>query len=419
MALLAGADAVTGCRAISSSLRLHSTRAIMFYVFAALVGAVQTQASSAVYWKSVELSYLIVLGATVYRVTRYWDPQSRLRVYFALHKANLAILTFTLAAALASPGRGFTGKGSLPQIQGYIARINPNGLAFMALVAAIYLYGTSPKEYSVPRVGLWVIVISVFLSAQSRSSLLALACVVLVIAWNMLVAITSSGRRRELSRAATLLVVVVAVIASAIVFSSLSPGTAGRYVLRGEQSASDLADLSGRGYLWTLAAERIPENLWWGTGIGNASRTLTLGRSDAIGQRDQNGIGSVHNSVLEMLLGSGVVGTFFLMSFLLWSIWVAARRLLIPGTRTVASTGLGCVHLVPFALAPRIASSAELSVFSIGLLFFVLPDCLGLVTSVDKRGFVARLLGGRNAAQRPARQQEPGAGPDELQPVRA
>jgi len=122
--------------------------------------------------------------------------------------------------------------------------------------------------------------------------------------------------------------------------------------LRGEDQ-EELLSLSGRTTLWDWGWEAFLTQPWLGSGWGVGSRVVLLHNVGPSGGAFGGTIASLHNGVLEVLLGVGLVGFIIWACAVVWSCWLAAAAylrgdylpfiigMMVPATATFLSTGVG------------------------------------------------------------------------------
>ena len=122
--------------------------------------------------------------------------------------------------------------------------------------------------------------------------------------------------------------------------------------LRGEDQ-EELLSLSGRTTLWDWGWQAFLSQPWLGSGWGVGSRVVLLHNVGPSGGAFGSTIASLHNGVLEVLLGVGLVGFIIWACAVVWSCWLAAAAylrgdylpltigMMVPATATFLSTGVG------------------------------------------------------------------------------
>lgn len=143
---------------------------------------------------------------------------------------------------------------------------------------------------------------------------------------------------------ATLIVFPALAILGVMLLTELSS-----FILRG-QNPTQVETLSGRTRLWDAAIAGIADSPWVGAGFGIGGREV-FAKEELLGFGET--ISSVHNGLLEVLLGTGVLGFVVWAPAVLWGVGQGLRLLavnreldlailVVPWVaRTVMSTGLG------------------------------------------------------------------------------
>jgi O-antigen ligase len=195
------------------------------------------------------------------------------------------------------------GASPLPwQLQGVIPAISSNGVgdigATLALWSLGYRYSKSNSNRPGRRLSGWIAVLGfvTLIGAQYRTGYIGAAAGLLLL---------FALRKRKY-----LAVILVGGVLAAILWGSQIVSTAEPYVLRG-QSADVATDLSGRLYWWNQALPVWRESPLLGNGLLTGTRFEVL---EEIGFGETS---TIHNTWLEALVGTGLVGTFFLAATVL------------------------------------------------------------------------------------------------------
>jgi hypothetical protein len=217
------------------------------------------------------------------------------------------------------------GASPLPwQLQGVIPAISSNGVGDMGATIALWSLGyryskTHPSGPS-RRVAGWIAILGLLtlVGAQYRTGYIGAAAGLLLLA---------ALRKRKY-----LVLVVMAGVVAALFWGSQIVSTAEPYVLRG-QSADVATDLSGRLYWWNQALPVWRESPFLGNGLLTGTRFEVLER---IGSGETS---TIHNTWIEALVGTGLIGTFLLAAAVL----IVLRRAL---WEALSPTGLLAPMLV-------------------------------------------------------------------------
>lgn len=372
--VLLASDVQNGFRSLRTVLtRSVIGRALVIYAVVACFATIATGGPLLSIWKSMEVLVVAYVGGFIASWTQS-ETESRDLYRFALWTV-VWVTVATLVFALMVPSRGFRPL-VLPQAFGYVAQINPNQLGFFALIGCYFLVPLTIERVSTIRIVALVGCTAAFFSAQSRSAFFAAGVVLAIVAWRTPWTRGGPFARRGRAGAGWLMAGVLIVIA---VMSSTDPADRRAFALRGTPDLRSLVDLSGRTPLWRLGAAKAGESPAIGFGIGAASRSLTID-APGITRRSfrQTGIGSVHNSPLEMVLGAGVLGSAYLLLVLYGATaragWAAVR----PRGGPEIFDGAGLPLGIALVLCARSLTSAAWAVYSVELLLMVLAEAARL-----------------------------------------
>lgn len=300
-------------------------------------------------WKCFEYLVLILFAlgirATSHTLSDYAD------LFYGCMFLILAVCVFSLVGIVLEPDLSISINPNLDDAVfssdrfsrwGIFPLVNPNTLAqlgaILSAVAIVEFYRASSTRILV----LWLIVLiglSCVLAAHSRTSLFALAFMLMLIAYFL--------------RKGGLLFVYLSI---AVLFGFVAIDQAQEYILRG-QTFEQFSSLTGRTLIWDLAWAKFLDSPIWGWGF--YAGHLDLDVSHIISKR----YSSVDNTYLEILVDLGVVGLVIMIGALV----AVARNVL--ASRVWRSIGGGEVILwvqalvVAFSIMVRSATGPTFQVF--------------------------------------------------------
>lgn len=316
--------------------RLNPVSVFLVYVIIGVCSSVWSAGPVATLGKSMELlAAVLVVWITMARA----DAEVRLRrlVYWVMAESVLGLVYVTLGN-LFDPG----------EFHDYLR------------VPGLFSYSwSSPKIYanSVSQLGALVSLFCLALATEKRrGSRLFILCYVASAA----VPVLAQGRTGMISLVVGTGLILARRFPASSVFTF--PAVAGLAIilfgdalqtlfLRGEDR-EELLSLSGRTTLWDWGWQAFWSQPWLGSGWGVGSRVVFL-HTNPPGGGFGSTIASVHNGVLEVLLGVGLVGFSIWACAVVWSWWLAAAAYLrgdylgftigmvVPTTATFLSTGVG------------------------------------------------------------------------------
>lgn len=252
-----------------------------------MISAIYASHGSYSLWKAIEVTVDALVAVAVLAGP---DPaRSVTTLYKVAVGALVLILVSVWLGAVYAPGQTFTfSKGILPfQMRGALLRINPNSVGFAASVvglAGIAMYFRSSGWLRKSAIGAVVAAAMVtLLLAQSRTGVAGFLAAVTVY--------SICAKRRKLL--AVMVVAIIAVISTAALREVVTT-----YLARGEQE-TQLKTMTGRTVMWQTAWDYFREAPIGGHGFGSSGRFDLLG-----GGRTS----TLHGSIIEVLVGVGVVG---------------------------------------------------------------------------------------------------------------
>ncbi|MGC3982219.1 MAG: O-antigen ligase family protein [Steroidobacteraceae bacterium] len=221
---------------------------------------------------------------------------------------------------------------------GIFPRVNPNMLSQIGAMTAYvgFAYAMVRRRFGLRDLIFIIVGCAVLVMAHSRTSFLALALAVLLMPVLL-------GNKRILLIAITGFVLLVISSGSLLI----------EYLSRG-QSQDQILSLTGRVYMWAIAWKSFLAHLWLGLGFYAGHKTLTM-------EGVMMAYSTVDNTYLESLVDVGLIGTFFLVSFMALTVAGCARM-----TRTckvrgatelltsIVSTGMIFIVLLRSFLGPSI-----------------------------------------------------------------
>ena len=291
-----------------------ATFPIRLYALYALVAAVGIAASDAPMLTGYRVVEVIAALVVVYGAVKAAGDEALPRLMVVLKRWSGLTLAVAWVAVLVAPSIALEPVPSPIPVRIDIPTlgITSNGLGtYGALVAAWSLARMFEARSDAPR--RWRNVLGVFIGlasvigAQYRTGYIALVVVVAV----LLVL------RARIALMFGLLLTVGALSIWGPAVSDLEP-----YLLRG-QSRAEAAELSGRIEWWSLAGPIWEESPVVGKGLQTASRFL-------LADAGYGETGTIHSTWVEVLIGTGVLGTLFLLAALIAALWRGMMQALRP-----------------------------------------------------------------------------------------
>lgn len=288
-------------------LRRSALNLYLLYIVVCIISAAYAPDWREALWKSLEL--LVVL--TFASVLRHEIRRGRMDlggVMCALTLLVFLVVFFALVGGALYPSLSY-GQWSYSETNsisrsmgGIVPRVNPNSLgqlsAMVLLVGVIFwvLRGRLNIErlllISVGSAGLFL--------ANARTSVAAVALILFIF---LIVSRRLSG---------------LLLVGALTITGLFALGAFTDYLMRG-QDINLFLTLSGRTWIWSIAWESIRENPWLGLGYaGHKTLDIVLGMEYS----------TIDNTYLESLVNVGLVGTFFLVSFVGLVIFRVAARFL-------------------------------------------------------------------------------------------
>lgn len=270
------------------------TLAVRFLAAFAVFDVVSTLWSVYPAWtlyKSLEYGVGVALAVVVARALRSFDEMDRL--LDATWTIYGAMLLSVWIGVLVSPGLAITPvRGVIGwQLNGLFPVISANGVGDIA--ATLFIIALVRLGYRYAAWRRWAVLLAAsgitLVLSQARSAILGVAVAVLF----MVLAVPRLRKRQ----------VAVILLVAASLYTSLDYLVA--YVRRG-QSEALLANLSGRVPYWEAALELTSRSPLIGSGAYAAGR---FGVLEVMGETRAS---SLHNTWVEVLVGSGVVGLVLL-----------------------------------------------------------------------------------------------------------
>ncbi len=266
-------------------------------VWYALVGALAGMGSripALALWKSIEVLIVAYWGASI---TVWARQRGQHGAPLSTVVRTLGFLTaWTLVMAFVAPSRAFRMHwGPIPVfLQGWFPPLNPNTVGSMAAVSLYGMAGTMVAGRLAPRKVVYLVLVGVaWLLALSRTAYASLTFVIFV-------SLLLRAFRRRTEKDILMLSVAAIVVGMMTLFiDDLVP-----IITRGE-SADQISTLSGRTTYWKIAMDMVEARPLFGGGLATGSRFLGLDHPEVF----RHGMVNIHNAYLEMLLGTGIVGS--------------------------------------------------------------------------------------------------------------
>lgn len=290
---------------LRSQIRISFNPLWLFAAYAAIcvVSVLWSVSPVVTLGKAVELA--AATATVVFAANRSPDGRTLIR----LLNVTFAFGAAMLAVAAAGYLLGFAGF-SVPS-KGLIAQqldtwfLSANGVGYVSALTATVALGAALRRSNgwQPFLALYALALTTAVLAQSRTGLLAFIL-------GSLLVLAIRRRFKTLLAACGMLLVL------ALAFSQ----TIETYLIRGE-ATENLQTLSGRSVMWQAAWQSFLEHPLAGRGFGVGGRSLFLTTLAGFGVQ----ISSLHNGVLELLTGVGLLGFVPWMSSLAWTLVNAFR----------------------------------------------------------------------------------------------
>jgi O-antigen ligase len=289
-------------------------------------------------------SQLLVVAALTLLMVRVWQasPQLGAELWTATLRSFVQSVT-VLALIGMILGMEISGRFTWPGTHPGVATAW-TGLALLVLVVGDRAARPFPTWSHPFRLALFVVVLVL---GQTRTVFAALALAGLVVLWDL-------GREKPIARylgigyyAAALLALLT--FAGDQIFGFLSRG----------ESAEVWTTLSGRVPLWEAAIDDLSAAGSWVQGFGYGAARVVL-------YPDFQWAGTAHNSWMEALIGTGIIGLVLLLADVVFVLWQLAWRL--PPTRT-SRTALGMlVYLLILSGTSELLAVPSLGYIVLGLI---------------------------------------------------
>lgn len=366
LALTDPAPATVPRRITTRPFRLYA-----LYVFVVFLGAPFSVNPLLTAYRGVELAAGILVVAGAYRVA---GADALRRMQAVIYWWIVALIASAWIGLVVFGGEGLSRLNSpFPwQIHGVLPTISSNGLGALGAILGFWsvclLISRGEDIRAKPRLtgALAVIGFVTVLFAQYRTGYVAVA-----IALFGLLAL----RSRITFAWAIAAAVLVASLWGALLIQRFEPA-----VLRG-QSRDQASELSGRLYFWENALAVWEESPLLGRGLLTGTRfevLATIGRSET---------STIHGTWVEALVGTGIIGTALLATFVLVLVGRAIRETARPDGRLAPA-------VILILILVRSVTGSSFEVFGLfALLVFV------LAMSLRDRGESSPELEGRGAAR--------------------
>jgi len=324
----------------------------LLYGLTAMVSVCYSSVGIYTFWKSLELTVAII-GISI--ILALDNPYQIVKKGFYIYTTLLFLLILTVwIGAILKPSLAFIkGPGLLPQIQGILPIINPNGLGFIsAITSLIYIHRffTSSDKRTLVLFQI-VICLTTLIFAQARTSLIGLLIGIIVLL------ILNKGFRS---------VLVIAFFAILLILLPEVTKIGENYFLRG-QSRERLSAFSGRIYGWELARNKIVQSPWVGYGFAAG------GRYDVFKDSKYKGT-DLHNAFFEVMISTGIIGFIpWLLCF--FGVFVSLILFYLKH-RSVLNTKAKQFHILTiatyFIILTRSLTSSEIAINGVGFMLLLL-----------------------------------------------
>ena len=294
-------------------------RLYCFYVLVVFVGSVFSVSPSLTLYRGLELATAVIVLAGAYRSA---GREALKRLETMLYWWPVFLILTAWVGVFFFPTEGF-GRIDSPipyQLQGIVPAVSSNGLGALGVILAFWSLGILlvPRgEVKVPRrvaQAMTILGFVTLLFAQYRTGYAAAA---------VALAVLLAVRRRAGAGIFIVLVTVVATLWGPVAVKSSQP-----ILLRG-QSVERATEISGRLDWWAAGLEVWERSPVFGGGL------LTASRFEVLAPLGHSFTSSIHGTWVEALVGTGLLGTAFLLgaALVVWrrAILVALQ----PGGRLV------------------------------------------------------------------------------------
>jgi O-antigen ligase len=293
-----------------------------FYCISSLFSITYSKEIGYSAWKATELMISFMAIAAI--ISSYKKENAVVTVNIMNFAWNNALLITVLLGAILFPNLAFHKPygAILPQLHGVIPLINANTVGLMAAIAILYILwniidGVSNRSSLIL---LLIFVFTLFVFAQSRTSMLGLSIAVIYLFY---------FRRKPKLLIASMIILIVVLISSLSFFRNLFTS----YVLRGQSiDAPLITTVSGRTVGWEKAIDKFMESPIYGYGIASGARYSVL--AEVPGREEQ---GALHNAFLDVLINNGIIGFIpWILSYLWTFILLLKRNMIVPEDKTAS-----------------------------------------------------------------------------------
>jgi len=322
-------------------------------------------------WKTIEFIILIYLLAFIHSC-RFSYTQGKT---FFDKVIMLYTLYLMIAVVLAFIYPSVTFKGNHFQFFPIFPMINPNVLGHLSLIIFFYYFFNS-DIMPIYRLMFLLITGILFVLAISRTAYLAFIFI------GMLLIVRGFLKIAILKRLKQYLVVVF----SAVIFSScfllinFSPIIS--FVSKG-QSNESISTLSSRSIVWQASKLAIAEKPLLGYGLYAETRRLNKNYSNIFpdGKIKKKGISNTHGSLFEILLASGLIGSFLHLLLFFFTVLRSIYNI-INGSETISNYNL-IISTSIIVIFFRFLTGSAIAGFGNFTLFYLLFIGLNLIPSFN------------------------------------